>query len=83
MKVLVFMESYPLTDKFEQVVLSEGQAKAMRDALFHIIAPNADATTDKVMFDVITNDDIEVVLPDVRDFYGPNYIKEAQEEDLA
>lgn len=79
-KVLAFMEVAPLTDKFQQIVLSEEQVKRLRDSLFKILAPDSDLKDDKVYFDVLTNDKVEVFLPDVTDFYGPTFIKTAREE---
>lgn len=78
-KVIAFMEIFPLTDKFEQIALTEVQAKQLREALFRIVSGVEEADT-LTKFQVITNDKVTVTLPDVHDFYDETYLKEAQDE---
>lgn len=79
LKVLAFMEVSPLTDKFQQIVLTDKQARAMRDALFTIISGEPESKAEFSQFDVVTNDAVEMVLPNIRDSYTDEYIKTAQE----
>lgn len=78
-KVLAFMEIAPLTDKFQQIVLTEKQAQQMRDSLFRILSGVEDEKQEFNQFDVTTNDDIEIILPNVRDAYGQEFINKAKE----
>lgn len=71
-KVLVLIEVEPLSDKFEQLMLTHTQAKAMRDALAKILSPDIDLNKDDQVFSYETNDDIKVVLSDIRDSYDEN-----------
>lgn len=80
-KVIAFMEVAPLSDKFQQIVFNEEQAKELRDALFKILAPKEVHEQEWAGFTVITNDEVEVTLPDIRDTYGQDFIKEAKESE--
>lgn len=75
-KVLAFMEIGPLTDTFQQIALTESQAFEIRKALFHIIAGRNNSQDDINGVDIITNDEVEVVLPEVREFYGDTFFKD-------
>lgn len=78
LKVVVFMESKPLTDHFEQIVLTREQAKAMRDAILKSLHPEFDMGKEGD-FDILCNDKVAVTLPDVLDEYEPEQIKALQE----
>lgn len=73
-KVLAFMEISPLSDKFEQIMLTEVQARKMRDALFLILCPAADEK-DNQEFVVTTNDEVTITIPNVKDTYTEKDIK--------
>lgn len=72
-KVIAFMEVEPLTDKFEQIALTKPQAKAMRDALYEILTGFKPGTKDDEGFSVDLNDEVQVQLPNVRDYYEQNF----------
>lgn len=78
MKVVLFVEVSPLTDKFEQVMFTNKQAKAMRDAVAKILSPSIDLNKDDQTFTFYTNDEVKVVLPDIRDYYDD---KDFEKED--
>lgn len=69
LKVLVFMEAEPLTDKFEQVMFTKEQAKKMRDGITKALVPAAKLNAD-VSFEIITNDKLSITLPNVKDCYS-------------
>ncbi len=80
LKVVAFMEIEPLTDKFEQIALTEAQAKELRMKLFDIIAGVPDSP-DTAIIDVITDNEVKVTLPDVRESYGEDFFKEDEHKD--
>ena len=78
-KVVAFMEIKPLSDKFQQIALTQAQAKKVRDAIYQAIVPGADLSKGGT-FDVTTNDDVEIVLPNIRDYYDAKFFEEDPQE---
>lgn len=74
-KVVVFMEISPLTDSFEQIAFTHEQAKQMRDAIARIIAPTLDLEKEDQEFDIVTNDEMKILLPNIRDEYDEQFFK--------
>ncbi len=79
-KVLVMLEVAPLSDKFEQIMLTEEQARKMRDALFFILTPKADESLEYQEFQITTNDEVTATFPNVHDSYAEKDIKDPEEE---
>lgn len=73
------MEIKPLSDKFQQIALTKAQAKKVRDAIYLAIVPGADLNK-RNTFDVTTNDDVEIVLPNIRDYYDDKFFEEDPQE---
>ncbi len=61
LKVVVFMETAPLSDTFEQVMLTEKQAKAVRDAIW-MRMPKCECGS----FNISTQDE-QYTFKDIRD----------------
>lgn len=80
-KVLAFVEISPLSDKFEQIMLTEGQARKMRDALFLILCPEAKDEKNNQEFVVTTNDEVTITIPNVKDTYTEKDIKDDEAAD--
>lgn len=73
------METESLTDRFEQIMLTEDQAKQVRDTIFKCLMPDANPEQDLQTFEVITNDEVAAYLPNVQDAYAPEKIQASKE----
>lgn len=68
LKVIVFMEVEPLTDRFQQICLTSAQARTVRDSIFLALNPTSNLE-ERSDFVVLTNDQVEVLIPNVQDTY--------------
>jgi hypothetical protein len=68
-KMLIFMETTPLSDKFEQVALTREVLHKTLDTIRLNLPHNRGA------FIVTTNHDVKVSVPNARDFYSKEEIK--------
>lgn len=83
-KVVILKEVAPLTDRFQQIVLTKAQFRIVLAALTGVMPPdNKPCSCGKVHEDgfmVTTNDDHEYVLKDIPQWYTHEQIKAMDSE---
>ena len=71
-KPLLFMEVKPHSDTYQQLVFSESQLRRIRDFISLQILPQSDKDD---CFIVTTNDSVEIVIPNSKDSYTEEELK--------
>lgn len=70
LKVVVFVETKPLTDNFEQIALREDQARTVRNSLWDSLGGIA-----KEHIDISTNPDHTYKFPNIPEIYTDKFFK--------
>lgn len=84
-KVVIFKEVAPLSDKFEQIVLTESQFKEVLRTLTSVMPPDGRVCTCGQVhadgFVVVTDDEHQYTFPNIRQMYPREEVAKMMQDD--